>query len=132
MFCEEKKSPFTSAHMESHSWSHVLCMLRCVDSLAALVVEWGQKHCVAPASSAAGFVNAGTPSLEGKFLITTRYIYISCWNAGVNGRLLYLLILQWAGNLSNRLIKRQETGTWTHHLQLLKLVQKSHLLRVYW
>lgn len=63
MFCEEKKSPFTSAHMESHSWSHILRMLWCVDSLAALVVEWGQKHCVAPASSAAGFVNAGTPSL---------------------------------------------------------------------
>lgn len=47
----------------SYSWSHNLHTLWCVDSLAALVVEWGQKHCVAPASSAAGFVNAGTPSL---------------------------------------------------------------------
>lgn len=32
------------------------------NSLAALVVEWGRRHCVAPASSAAGFVNAGTPA----------------------------------------------------------------------
>lgn len=29
--------------------------------LAALVVEWGRKHCAAPATSAAEFVNAGTP-----------------------------------------------------------------------
>ena len=31
------------------------------DFLAALVVEWGQKRCVAPATSAAEFVNAGMP-----------------------------------------------------------------------
>lgn len=52
-----------------HDMSH-LCALyvRCVswlnvyvDSLAALVVLWGRKHCAAPASSAAGFVNAGRP-----------------------------------------------------------------------
>lgn len=32
-----------------------------VNLLAALVVEWGQKHCAAPATSAAEFVNAGMP-----------------------------------------------------------------------
>lgn len=37
-----------------------------VDSLAALVVEWDRKHYAAPASSAAGFVNAGMPEQKKK------------------------------------------------------------------
>ncbi len=35
--------------------------VKIVNLLAALVVEWGQKRCAAPATSAAEFVNAGMP-----------------------------------------------------------------------
>lgn len=37
-----------------------------INLLAALVVEWGRKHCAAPATSAAEFVNAGKPAYHAK------------------------------------------------------------------
>lgn len=48
------------------------------NSLAALVVEWGQKHCAAPATFAAEFVNAGMPENQARDIVCQ---VTSCFNS---------------------------------------------------
>ena len=89
-----------------------------VNLLAALVVEWGQKRYAAPATSAAEFVNAGMPVGDIRHGFTVKRC--DC-------------VYQFNYNLivSNK-TESEEGRNETHQLQLVKLIQKGHMLRVYW
>lgn len=83
--------------------------------LAALVVGWGQKHCAVPATSAVEFVNAGRPAHE---------IQIRLKNTET----------RLEKQLKKVPPKQSQTHIFTsqtHQLQLVKLIEKGHVVRVY-